>query len=265
MAHAGEFDDSSLAMYGHASAAVFPAALAATEMVDASGRRFLDALTAGVETEARIGRVLGEHHFARGWHTASTLGVIGAAAAASKALALPRNATVAAIRLAASRACGMRESVGTMNKALQVGNASRAGVEAALFAAKGADGPRLAFEGPRGFFSLYVGGGSPANLSEVDFDAAPETFARGLVHKLYPCSGDIHAALDAILALRIEHAVRVKDIRRIRCRANRTAATNPGFSVPSDVIQARFSFQYCTAGSDGFGASLALPSFEMRR
>src|SRR5215472_2938318 len=48
MAHASEFDDSSLSMFGHPSAAVFPAALAVAEAVSAPASRFLAALTVGI-------------------------------------------------------------------------------------------------------------------------------------------------------------------------------------------------------------------------
>ena len=253
MAHACDFDDSSLSMYGHASAAVLPAALAAGEMAKVSGLQFLAALTTGIETESQIGRLCGKRHFSLGWHSAATLGVVGAAAAAAKALELTHSTTVAAINLAASRACGMRESVGTMNKALQVGNASKSGVEAALLAAQGANAASHAFEGRLGFLALYCGDALTLDGALLNFERDPELINPGLCQKIYPCSGDIHSALDAILSLKREFDISAENISRIVCRVNKTAAANPSFPYPKGVTEAKFSFHFCLAAAMAHG------------
>lgn len=58
----------------------------------------------------------------------------GVAAAAARVLKLPAAATVHAIGIAASLACGLKENMGTMVKPLHAGTAARNGVMAARLA-----------------------------------------------------------------------------------------------------------------------------------
>src|SRR5436189_56550 len=84
----------------------------------AAGRAFLDAYIVGFEIEARLGPVMNPRHYERGWHCTSTLGTIGAAAAASRLLELDTDAVGHAVAIAASEACGLKENFGTMVKPL---------------------------------------------------------------------------------------------------------------------------------------------------
>ena len=64
-----------------------PAALAAAELIGASGRAVLDAYVIGFEIECRLGTIMNPRHYhERGWHCTSTIGTIGAAAAAAPRL-----------------------------------------------------------------------------------------------------------------------------------------------------------------------------------
>ena len=67
-------------------------------------------------------------HYQRGWHCTSTLGTIGAAAAASRLLGLDAAAAAHALAIAASAASGLKENFGTMVKPLHAGLAARNGV-----------------------------------------------------------------------------------------------------------------------------------------
>ena len=81
-------------------------------------------------------------HYQRGWHCTSTLGTIGAAAAAARLLGLDAAATGHALAIAASEASGLKENFGTMVKPLHAGLAARNGVVAALLAQAGMTGER---------------------------------------------------------------------------------------------------------------------------
>ena len=67
-------------------------------------------------------------HYQRGWHCTSTLGTIGAAAAAARLLGLDAAAAGHALAIAASEASGLKENFGTMVKPLHAGLAARNGV-----------------------------------------------------------------------------------------------------------------------------------------
>src|SRR5471032_3295764 len=89
LGHSLDFDDTHAASSLHPSAPVVPAALAAGELVGASGKAVLEAIIAGYEVCCRLGVALGPTaHYARGFHPTATAGTFGAAAAAGKVLGL---------------------------------------------------------------------------------------------------------------------------------------------------------------------------------
>ena len=89
LAHSLDFDDTHAAGSLHPGAPVIPAALAAGEMVGASGADVLAAIVAGYEMTCRIALALpaGEH-YDRGFHPTATCGAFGAAAAAARVFGL---------------------------------------------------------------------------------------------------------------------------------------------------------------------------------
>ena len=92
--HALDFDDMCFVSMAHPSCALVPAALAAAELADASGRAVLDAYIVGFELECRLGMTMNPRHYhARGWHCTSSIGTLGAAAAAARLLGLTPAAT----------------------------------------------------------------------------------------------------------------------------------------------------------------------------
>src|SRR5947209_1829254 len=118
-AHAHDYDDMCFVSMAHPSCALVPAALAAAELAGASGRDVLEAYVAGFELECRLGLVMNPRHYhERGWHCTSSIGTLGAAAAASRLLKLDAAATVHALGIAASSACGLKENMGSMVKPL---------------------------------------------------------------------------------------------------------------------------------------------------
>ena len=133
-AHALDYDDMCFVSLAHPSAPLVAAALAAAEAAGASGRALLDAYVVGFEIEARLGRAMNPRHYQRGWHCTSTLGTIGAAAAAARLLGLDATARGHALAIAASEASGLKENFGTMVKPLHAGLAARNGVLAARLA-----------------------------------------------------------------------------------------------------------------------------------
>ena len=81
----------------------------------------LDAYIVGFEIEGRFGRAMNPRHYQKGWHCTSTIGTLGAAAAASRLLGLDVEAARHAIDIAASDACGLKDNFGSMVKPLHAG------------------------------------------------------------------------------------------------------------------------------------------------
>jgi len=88
-AHALDYDDMCFVSLAHPSCALVPAVLAAAEIVQVPGRLALDAYVVGFEVECRLGTVMNPRHYhERGWHCTSTIGTLGAAAAAARVIGL---------------------------------------------------------------------------------------------------------------------------------------------------------------------------------
>ena len=87
-AHALDFDDMCFVSLAHPSAPLVPAALAAAELAARPARRCSTPTSSASRSKARLGRAMNPRHYQRGWHCTSTLGTIGAAAAASRLLGL---------------------------------------------------------------------------------------------------------------------------------------------------------------------------------
>jgi 2-methylcitrate dehydratase PrpD len=93
------------------------------------------------------------HYHARGWHCTSSIGTLGAAAAAARILKLSPAAAAHALGIAASLACGLKENIGTMVKPLHAGAAARNGVMAARLAQQGFTASETALDGPQGYLA----------------------------------------------------------------------------------------------------------------
>ncbi len=72
----------------HPSVSILPVVLALGAKHHASGKEILTAFIAGIETELRLGFVMGKQIGGAGWHPTPVLGVMGATAAASRMLSL---------------------------------------------------------------------------------------------------------------------------------------------------------------------------------
>src|SRR5947209_13678395 len=125
-----------------------------------SGRDFIAAYVAGFETETRIARAVNFHHYDKGWHPTATLGVFGAAAAASRLIGLTTAQTATALAIAGSFSSGLKANFGTMTKPLHVGHCARNGVMAAILARPGMAACPHVFDDRQGFFNVFNGAGN---------------------------------------------------------------------------------------------------------
>jgi 2-methylcitrate dehydratase PrpD len=136
--------------YGQGSgASIVSAALASAESEGASGRDLLEAVLVGLEVSQRLSLGFFPAGPPRGWNS-NSLDAIGAAAAAGRVLRLNETQAISALSAAATQAAGLEASVGTMTRSFEVGKAAANGVEAALLAARGFNGPESGIEAKRG-------------------------------------------------------------------------------------------------------------------
>jgi len=263
-AHALDFDDMCFVSLAHPSAPLVTAALAAAELAGAPGRALLDAYVVGFELEGRLGTVMNPRHYQRGWHCTSTLGTLGAAAAASRLLGLDSEATDHAIAIAASEASGLKENFGTMVKPLHVGLAARNGVLAALLARQGMTASQRALDGPQGFLAAMDGERTTLGDALADLGRRWEILDTGITVKLYPSCAGTHPTLDAVLDLRRREQFTGDDIDRIDVDVDSIVPTILLYARPETGLEAKFSMPFCAAAA-ALDGHVGIETFEAAR
>lgn len=245
-AHALDYDDNFHPMAGHATAVLVPAIFSVAESKGASGAAVLDAYIVGLEALALVGNGVNLVHYERGWHSTSTLGPFGAAAACARLLGLDARGVTAALSLAFSMASGSKLQFGTMAKPMHAGLAAQHGVMAATLAARGVRGTAEPLEGHWGFRELFAGAGSPGYRPR-DI-GRPLAIARyGLKAKIHPCCASVHTAVDALIFLRTEHQFTAGDVESIEVLVNQVSYDNLRYPDPKTDTEARFSMQWAMA------------------
>jgi 2-methylcitrate dehydratase PrpD len=241
--HVEDFDDTHLATVIHPAAPVVPAALAAAELADASGRELLEAAMVGIEVALRVGIGVSPSHFDRGWHLTSTTGHFGAAAAAGRLLRLDPEAMANALGIVTTQVAGLQAALGTMAKPFHPGKAAADGVEAARLAAAGFTGPTDGIEGRRGFAEATATGADPeamtAGLGER-WNLVDNAF------KPYACGIVSHPAIDAAIALR-EAIADPAEVESIEVEVNPVVLDVMGVEDPADGLGSKFSVYHCVA------------------
>jgi 2-methylcitrate dehydratase PrpD len=251
--HALDYDDSGLTNgSGHPSVAVVPAALAIAERIGATGRQLLDSIVVGYEVMSRIGRCSGGadgDSYTRGFHGTGVYGVFGAAAATSRLLGLSFEQSRSALGIAASRSAGLRANSGTMTKPLHAGQASRAGLEAALLASRGFTASPEILETRAGWMDAFAGGSyEPSQL--VNGLGESLVIEQGGKFKMFPSAGENHGAIHAVLQLMDAHRLEPSDIAEIHVSAAHIAATvTLLYPWPSTGLEGKFSLAYNVAAA----------------
>jgi 2-methylcitrate dehydratase PrpD len=212
-AHCGEMDD----IHGGAGTCiggmVVPALIAMAEKFGGTGRGFLEAVTVGYETTARVGLAINAPSlFARGWWPSSICGAFGVAAAGAKFLDWPADKTVNALGIASLQAGGMITggNEGATARHLIFGRAAQNGIVSLLATEQGLTGPKRAFEDPRGFCLTLC--------SEPKWEYLEDTDGYHLLDvafKPYPCARQLHAGVEALLTLMRQYNVGADTIEEI--------------------------------------------------
>jgi len=255
-AHALDFDDMCFVSMAHPSCALVPAALASAEMSTASGQVLVDGYVAGFEIECRLGTVMNPRHYhSRGWHCTSSIGTVGAAAAAARVMGLSRDQVEHAIGIAASLACGLKENIGTMTKPLHAGVAARNGVLAALLARNGFTASEEAITGPQGYLAAMDSEHPPEALAQAAADLGQrwEIDDTGITVKLYPSCAATHPPLDALLELVRRHTLTADSIETIDVQVDTMTPRLLIHDRPATGLEAKFSMPFCASAAVVYG------------
>lgn len=247
--HTFELDDTGGC--DHSGAVVLPAALACLPLCEraVSGREFITAVVLGYDIARRALEACGayESHNEAGWHSTSTCGSFGAAAAAGYLLKLSKEQMQSALGLASSSAGGLWAFIhdGAQNKRLHPGRAAEGGLLAVLLAREGFRGATMIFED--------VWGGFTKTFAPLSEDPAAWTKELGVDWKIgrvsikpHTSCRSTHAAIDAAEIMMKRHNWKSTDIKEIIVELNpfvqgmcggRDTATLPGtqMSLPYGI------------------------------
>jgi 2-methylcitrate dehydratase PrpD len=252
-AHVLDYDDYSPSMPIHPGAVLFPALIAVAETQEAPPERLIEAYDVGAAAFRALADVLPQQvHYARGWHTTSTVGRLAAVAALVRLVGADLATARHALGLVSSLAAGSRPNFGSMTKPLHAGAAARDAVMALELAEAGFTANPEELEAPNGFLERYgdpeaAPVGSLAETLDERLEYWQDSWVRDWGLKRYPSCYGTHRGIDAMLQLRADAAGRVPTAIRatLHPRGTRPLRTTP----PADGTQAKFSLEYCLAAA----------------
>jgi 2-methylcitrate dehydratase PrpD len=259
--HALDYDDVVEALRGHPTAPVMPAALAMAERRGASGQALLTAFVAGVETECRVGDLMGDSHYAKGWHATGTNGTFGAAAAVARLLELDAQATARAFGIAGTQAAGLKSMFGTMCKPLHAGKAATNGVLAAMLAARGFTSREDVLDCYQGYPDTQSEGADPER-AVADLDRRfhlPET-----LFKYHAACYGTHGPIEAARGLRANRAFDPAKIQRIDVRVDPRCLAICNIQEPKTELEGKFSLRFTVAMALAGEETARLDAFSQR-
>ena len=232
--HVLDFDDTYAPGLAHCSAPSAPAALVLAAHRGQSLGRALEAYSHGFAAMAAVAAASHPELYDRGWHPTAVCGPIGAAVAAADLLELSAEEREHALAIALLRAGGTRGAFGSDGKAIQVGLAAVAGVQAALLARGGARVDPRSIHGPLGF-ERVVGATWPTDLQASAIDAN--------WIKLHPSCLGTHAAIDAAQEARGGGYDPSGETLTVRVHPVSRQAAH--LDAVGDGLSAKFSIPYC--------------------
>ncbi|OBP75101.1 hypothetical protein BAE42_30755 [Mesorhizobium loti] len=264
-ARALDFDETyELCINGcHASAYNVPPALALAERdLSITGNELLTAVATAIDLHVRLARSVTTYSSNTGRD--NMVSVWGATAVSTKLLRLDEEKTRNAFGIAYAHAAGEYQMYeeGAHTVALQQGLRARSGIESALSAMVGFNGPREPFFGKYGFYKAFE--------PEFDLDMLMDELGYDYVNasisfKPWPSCKCNHFGIDGLLQLREKHNFAGEDIVSIELGLNRRAESlvvQPRDQKwnPKDPVVARFSLPYAISVAAQYG-TVAIDDF----
>lgn len=211
----------------HAAAVLVPTALTVGERAHANGHDLMAALALGYDIAARIDRASDpKTPYPHSFHPSAVYGHFGAAATAGHLLKLDTKQFVNALGLAGINAGGLIAWVNDSSEDSRpyvIGMAVHGGVMAAILAKMGMGGPLgIADDGK---YTIYDAFSGFMSLEEVTRDLGKVFWiTQHGGFKRYPCCGDIHSGLDALLKIVTENDLKPEAIAEIIHRVHPSRA-----------------------------------------
>ena len=231
----------------HAAGTVLPAALTVSQREHRDGKAFLLAIGLGFELSGRLQRTAVGLETKRGFHNPGVQGPFGAAAAVGKLYGFDAATLASALGLAGSCAAGLLEFAwrGDDTKRVHLGRASSLGLESALLAKKGLQGPVTVIEGPYGYFNAFS---EPTDIAKLTDGLGRKWIIQPASHKAYATHVTHQAVVQAIQDLKREHGFDAKSITHVTIRgAHRILEDRHTVRDPVTVMGGQYSLPFTAA------------------
>lgn len=244
--------DGGIVRQGHYGPTIVGSALAMGELVRASGRQMLEAVIVGYEVVTRVSLALRASSECR--RLVSGYGPyqgFGSVAAAARLLQLDAGQTTQAFGLygafapvASTKQCNWDNRPLSWTKDM-VAWPSMSGINAALLAESGFQGPSTIFEGDRGFFRMA--GSDRYDPALLVAGLGEQYNILGLYFKPYPCCRWHHAALDGISGILSWRRWSGSDVAAIQVGVAQEVVEDLSDPAPRNLVDAQFSMPYVVA------------------
>lgn len=264
MGHVLDYDDLTSPLRAHMSVALLPLLVALAEVTGATGHQLSAAYVVGFEVACKLALPMVSEHYAKGWHSTLSVGVLGATASGAHLLGLSAEQTVNALGLAVAQASGTRENFGTMTKSFQAGQCGSAAARALALARLGFTASPSAIDGPSGYLTLYA---QDEDIRSSLDQLGTEPFELELCGsdvKKYPLCYATHRVIDGLLDLRAEHGFSLADVSGVEIKTNYHGLEPLLHHHPQTGLEAKFSIEYAVAAAIEDG-QVVLSSFEDAR
>ncbi len=202
----------------HAAAVFVPTVLTVGEYAHATGQKLIAALALAYDVACRVSDAADPGTpYPHSFHPSAVFGHFGAAAAAGHFFDLDEMQWVNALGLAGINAGGLIAWVDDPtedSRGFVIGVAAQSGTRAALLAKKGMGGPIRILDDTK--YSIYDAYSGAMHLERLVKGLGTEyRILEADGYKPYPCCGDIHSGLDALLSIRQKHGLRAEEIAGI--------------------------------------------------
>lgn len=207
----------------HAAAVFVPTALVMGEREHLNGKQFVAGLALAYDIGGRVGDAnRTPHSYPHSFHPSAVFGTFGAAAITGHALGLDPDYFINAYGLAGNVASGLIAWVDDPtehSRSYGIGVAARNGVTAGLLAERGFGGPQGIFDPMK--YNIFDAFSGAMNADELTRNLGSDFYiTRHDGYKQYPCCGDIHTGLDALLDILQRHEIRPEGIASITHKVN---------------------------------------------
>jgi 2-methylcitrate dehydratase PrpD len=272
--HSLDFDDTYAKGTLHAGVTAIAAALAEAEVLGdkVTIEDVLLSIAIGYEITCRLGALLGNEAYARGFHNTSTAGIFGAVATISVLRGLSSQTVENAFGLAGSKAAGSMQYLenGSWNKRLHPGFAVHDAFICVALSEAGVLGAAKIIEGKMGFLNAY----SPKENKDLhwlvgELGSRWEFLETGL--KPFPACRMTHGFIEHACRLGrdrgITKASQVKSITLSLSPENVlvVGATLPNKIHPENMVDAQFSAYFTMAHSFLYGSDGGVRAYQKDR